>query len=148
MLEKRVYLIPKRLKGLSVETIHLSMEEFKTMAEEQGLIYSTDGFTQEIVYGDVDLSEYDINVFEEFNHDVQISEESARITLKNKGYFVDNLWHIEDVLNVYPTATKEQAMEILDKALTNEATGEQIQFSIEEFGDFLYELTPRENEED
>lgn len=64
--------------------------------------------------------------------------EKARQVLRQNGYFVDNLWCVDDVQSKY-NCTEEQAQEILEKALTNEATMEQIWFSIKEFSE-LYNL--------
>ena len=45
----------------------------------------------------------------------------AKEFLKSKGFYVDNLWHIEDVKDIRPNnLTDEQAYEILDKAMNNE----------------------------
>ena len=60
-------------------------------------------------------------------------EEAKRI-LKKNGYFVDNLWSVHDVQDRFK-CTDEQAQEILNKSLTNEATIEQIQYSIKEFAE-------------
>jgi hypothetical protein len=55
----------------------------------------------------------------------------AKFTLKHAGYFVDNLWHIHDVYNVADgNIQKDQAMQVLSMALTNEVTTEQIWHSI------------------
>jgi hypothetical protein len=55
----------------------------------------------------------------------------AKFTLKQAGYFVDNLWHIQDVYNVAEgNIQKDQAMQVLSIALTNDATNEQIWYSI------------------
>ena len=59
--------------------------------------------------------------------------EQAKEVLKANGYFVDNLWNVVDVRSKF-NCTDEQAQYILDKSLTNEATMEQIWFSIGEFG--------------
>lgn len=56
--------------------------------------------------------------------------EQAKETLKAVGYFVDNLWHIEDVKINYD-CTDEQAQDILLDTLTNEAVMERIWQSIE-----------------
>jgi hypothetical protein len=53
----------------------------------------------------------------------------AKQVLKNAGYQVDNLWNIEDVKQTY-NCTDEEAMEVLVKALNNEATKEQIFFAL------------------
>jgi hypothetical protein len=51
----------------------------------------------------------------------------AKQVLRDNGYFVDNLWHIHDVYNVADgNIQKDQAMQVLSMALTNEATMEQI----------------------
>lgn len=53
----------------------------------------------------------------------------AKEVLRNAGYFVDNLWHIQDVMDRYE-CDEETAMEVLDSALTNDATMEQIHFAV------------------
>ena len=58
--------------------------------------------------------------------------EEAKNLLKENGYYVDNLWKIEDVKSRFE-CDDETAYDILDLALTNEATFEQIWFSIDEF---------------
>lgn len=58
--------------------------------------------------------------------------EQAKQFLKEQGFFTDNLWHVDDVKGLFE-CTDEQAQGILYKSLTNEATMEQIQFSIREF---------------
>ena len=58
-----------------------------------------------------------------------MSVENAKDFLRSAGYFVDNLWHINDVKDAYG-CTDERAQEILMKALTNEYTMEQINFAI------------------
>ena len=55
--------------------------------------------------------------------------EEAKKTLKNNGYFVDNLWSTEDVFRDFK-CTEEEAQEVLEMALTNEATMEQIWFMV------------------
>ena len=47
----------------------------------------------------------------------QIEEiEKAKEILRREGYFVNNLWHIEDVKTFYK-CNDEQAMEVLDHVL-------------------------------
>jgi hypothetical protein len=60
----------------------------------------------------------------------------ARQFLKEQGFFTDNLWCIDDVKLIFK-CTDEQAQEVLEHSLTNEATIEQINFSIYEFGDMF-----------
>lgn len=59
--------------------------------------------------------------------------EEAKKLLKDNGYYVDNLWHIDDVKQIKEGITEEEAQKVLDLALTNDATMEQIWFSIKEF---------------
>jgi hypothetical protein len=58
----------------------------------------------------------------------------AKKVLKENGYFVDNLWHVDDVKSKFKCDDDDVEQEILNQALTNEATMEQIWFSIGEFG--------------
>ena len=60
--------------------------------------------------------------------------ENAKKVLKENGYFVDNLWHIDDVKSKFK-CDDDVAQGILEQSLTNEATMEQIWFSIDEFGE-------------
>lgn len=60
--------------------------------------------------------------------------ELAKSLLKEEGYFVDNLWCIDDVKSKF-NCTEEEAQEVLYEALTNEVTMEQIWVAIQEFGE-------------
>jgi len=53
----------------------------------------------------------------------------AKQLLRSEGYFVDNLWHVSDVQNNFE-CTEEEAQDVLDGALNNEATMERIWFAI------------------
>jgi hypothetical protein len=53
---------------------------------------------------------------------------NAKLVLKQAGYYVDNLWSIQDVED--DSLTDEQKMKALDMALTNEYTIEQIFYAI------------------
>ncbi len=55
--------------------------------------------------------------------------EQAKKTLRDAGYFTDNLWHVDDVKSRYE-CDNETAIDILDDALSNDATMEQIWFAI------------------
>jgi hypothetical protein len=67
----------------------------------------------------------------------QLSNEVfAKAALRKKGYFVENLWSTCDVTDRYK-CTEEDAQEVLDMALTNEATMEQIWFAIDDACDTL-----------
>jgi hypothetical protein len=53
----------------------------------------------------------------------------AKRTLREAGFYVGNLWHIDDVKLNYK-CDDETAQDILDDALSNDATMEQIWFAI------------------
>jgi hypothetical protein len=57
--------------------------------------------------------------------------EKAKEVLRENGFFVDNLWHVDDVKLRYNCDDDEQAQDILNGALTNDATMEQIWFAID-----------------
>ena len=59
---------------------------------------------------------------------MQVDE--AREVLRKAGYFVDNLWHVNDVKDNYDVLDNEDAQEVLDDALTNEWIIEQIHLTI------------------
>jgi hypothetical protein len=64
----------------------------------------------------------------------------AKFTLKQAGYFVDNLWHIQDVYNVADgNIQKDQARQVLEMALTNNDTTDQIWLAIKISIDILNE---------
>jgi hypothetical protein len=65
--------------------------------------------------------------------------ENAKKVLRDHGYFVDNLWHIQDVQVNYMKASDEDAQKILNMALTNEATMEQISLAITDAIEFYFE---------
>lgn len=56
--------------------------------------------------------------------------DNARAVLRTYGYYVENLWHIEDVFPKHD-CSDEEAYDILDHALQNEATYSQIWMSID-----------------
>jgi hypothetical protein len=59
-----------------------------------------------------------------------VKEKQARIILKELGFAVENLWQVSDVMMTY-SCTEEEAMSIMNKALSNEATMNQIWESID-----------------
>ena len=65
----------------------------------------------------------------------EIRIDNAKAVLKAAGYFVDNLWHVEDVQAKFDCSPME-AMAVLNRALTNEATMEQIWLAIYVDGDY------------
>ncbi len=58
-----------------------------------------------------------------------MSVEEAKKVLRDNGYQVDNLWTVADVQGKF-NCTDEEAMSVLESALVNEATMEQIWFTI------------------
>jgi hypothetical protein len=66
--------------------------------------------------------------------------QQAKEVLRNAGYFVDNLWHIQDVYNVADgNIQKDQAMQVLSMVFNNETITqdlfEYIKFSIDILND-------------
>ena len=59
----------------------------------------------------------------------EIRIDNAKAVLRAAGYFVDNLWHVDDVRNSY-VCTKEEAQDVLNRTLTNEATFAQVWFAL------------------
>ena len=55
--------------------------------------------------------------------------EEAKAYLTEQGFYTGNLWSVEDVQDNYD-CTEEEAQEVLDGALQNEATMEQIWYAI------------------
>jgi hypothetical protein len=63
-----------------------------------------------------------------------MTTEYAKKVLKAYGYFVDNLWKVEDVQDRYE-CDEEKAQEILKRALVNEGTMERIWIAIDIFAE-------------
>ena len=55
-----------------------------------------------------------------------ISIEQAKEVLENEGYYVDNLWHIKDVMNKYKDINEDEAYFILDEVLTSERVQSEV----------------------
>lgn len=55
----------------------------------------------------------------------------AKFTLKQEGYFVDNLWHVDDIKSRFECENNQQAQELLYNALTNEWIMEQVWYAID-----------------
>lgn len=55
--------------------------------------------------------------------------EQAKQTLRDAGYQVANLWHIDDVKGNYE-CTDDEAMEVLEDALVNQRIMEEIHYTI------------------
>ena len=63
-----------------------------------------------------------------------ISSQVLKNELKERGYFVDNLWTKDDVHSRF-NCTDDEAQEVLEQALTNDATMEQIWLAIQFHGE-------------
>jgi hypothetical protein len=61
---------------------------------------------------------------------------TARAFLRSKGYFVENLWCVDDVMENYE-CNRGKAYEVIEKAMTNEATMQQIWLAIDDVCDYL-----------
>lgn len=81
--------------------------------------------------------------FEKNELEIDGKIEYAKQVLRDAGYFVDNLWHNDDVKSRY-LCDDTDAQDVLEKALTNEATMEQIWFAIHMVADDN-ELTKKED---
>jgi hypothetical protein len=65
----------------------------------------------------------------------EITEEQAKEVLREKGYYVGNLWSVDDVKAKFK-CTDEEAQDVLDGALQNEATMAQIWYAIDVHGEY------------
>jgi len=63
----------------------------------------------------------------------KVSSQDLKDELQSRGFFVDNLWTTEDVKSKF-NCTEDEAQEVLEQALTNEATMEQIWYAIDFHG--------------
>lgn len=89
------------------------------------LIYNLIKFMDTKKINDIDVKDY-IDLSTTLR---QTDIENAKQVLKSAGYYVDNLWQTCDVTLNYD-CTEEDAQEVLNKSLTNDATYEQIWMSI------------------
>jgi hypothetical protein len=60
----------------------------------------------------------------------------AKEVLRKAGYFVDNLWHVDDVKLRFAVFDNEDAQDVLNDALTNEWVMEQIHYSIGDIAEY------------
>lgn len=85
---------------------------------------------------DIKVKDADI-VSNEFSAVIkQLNIEEAKQTLRDAGYYVDNLWQTKDVKMNYD-CTEEQAQDILEKALNNDGTMAQQWFSIRYYAEMI-----------
>jgi len=65
-----------------------------------------------------------------FTEKQQREIDNARAILRDNGYYVENLWHVDDVKGKYK-CDDDDAYEILNNALSNGVTFEQIWLAID-----------------
>lgn len=53
---------------------------------------------------------------------MQSKIENAKDILRDAGYYVDNLWHIKDIMGGFNCTNDVEAYRILDKVMTSEQT--------------------------
>lgn len=63
-----------------------------------------------------------------------MTTEQAKQVLREAGYYVDNLWHVNDVMDRFD-CDQEDAQEILHDSLTNELIVEKIFLEIKDFSE-------------
>lgn len=59
--------------------------------------------------------------------------DEAKKVLEEAGYYVNNLWHVKDVQSKFD-CSEEEAMDVLEEALTSDSTFNTIWFNIDYFG--------------
>lgn len=64
----------------------------------------------------------------------KFTDQQLKDELSKRGFFTDNLWSVHDVKGIF-RVDDDEAQEVLEKSLTNDATMEQIWLSIGIFGD-------------
>lgn len=77
----------------------------------------------------IEVKDFTDVTLQSFTADTLNAIDDAKKLLKEHGYFVDNLWQVEDVIGNWE-CTEEQAQEVLYKALTSESTIEQIHIAV------------------
>ena len=66
-----------------------------------------------------------------------MTTEQAKQVLREAGYYVDNLWHINDVMDRFE-CTEQEAQEVLNEVLHNEFFIEQINSMLDDQAKFYY----------
>lgn len=93
------------------------------------LIFNLIKFMDTKKINDIEVHDFDV-VSRDFDAVIKrLDIENAKELLKREGYYVDNLWQTCDVTLNY-NCTEEEAQDVLNKSLTNDATYEQIWMSI------------------
>jgi hypothetical protein len=95
-----------------------------------------------------DENEYDPKDVKLICDDSENEINDAKETLRKAGYFVDNLWHVDDVKSKYQVFDNEDAQDILNDALTNEWVFDQIWYAIRNAAELNEFKELEENDED
>jgi hypothetical protein len=66
-----------------------------------------------------------------------MTTEQAKQVLREAGYYVDNLWHINDVMDRFE-CNEQEAQEVLNEVLHNEFFIEQINSMLDDQAKFYY----------
>ena len=66
-----------------------------------------------------------------------MTTEQAKQVLREAGYYVDNLWHINDVMDVFE-CNEQEAQEVLNVALTSGHVMETIHYAVESYASDYY----------
>lgn len=66
-----------------------------------------------------------------------MTTEQAKQVLREAGYYVDNLWHIDDVMGRFD-CNEQEAQEVLNEVLHNEFFIEQINLMLDDQAKFYY----------
>ena len=61
----------------------------------------------------------------------RIATQDAKVALEFKGYYTENLWHINDVRTHNETLTDEECMDVLNDVMTSPRIMEEISWAIE-----------------
>jgi hypothetical protein len=62
-------------------------------------------------------------------HSKEISIDLLKEELERRGFYTGNLWHVQDIKGMFK-CDDDEAQDVLDSALTNEATMDRIWFAI------------------
>jgi|TARA_R110000803_G_C11921275_1_gene314357 hypothetical protein len=68
---------------------------------------------------------FESEIFEAFRSNEK-KMDKAKDTLKDNGYYCDNLWHVDDVKQNYPKCSTKEALEVLDDVMTSDYIQETI----------------------
>lgn len=117
------------LENIAEEVLGKDWEAEDDVAQIQSIIDYMSIGEYSVTCSEYDTREDDI-IVTKIEDNYYKSVEYARQLLKDNGYYVENLWHIDDVKSK-KECSDDEAYDILDNALQNEATYEQIWMGID-----------------